>query len=129
VKLIGVSAMDALAGQAQRQGILGVIHIAVDAQRQEFNTASYRVSGESRELAEPLRLASLSEMRQRAAREGNIVGPGVSKWFGHAIDIEPAADAVGLLAAGKSGFVPGEQLEPIYVRETTFIKAPPPQGK
>jgi len=29
------------------------------------------------------------------------------------------------LAGGRTDFVPGENLEPIYLRETNFVKAPP----
>jgi hypothetical protein len=34
---------------------------------------------------------------------------------------------VGQLASQRTDFVPGERLEPIYLRETRFVKAPPPR--
>ena len=37
----------------------------------------------------------------------------------------PAAAMVAQLAAGRSDFIAGEKLEPVYLRETTFVKAPP----
>ena len=39
----------------------------------------------------------------------------------------PSAAELGRLAARRIDFVPGEKLEPIYLRETTFAKAPPPK--
>ena len=38
--------------------------------------------------------------------------------------IFPPAARVAQLAAGRGDFVPGEKLEPIYLRETSFVKAP-----
>ena len=35
--------------------------------------------------------------------------------------------ALATLAAGRTDFVSGQKLEPIYLRETTFVKAPPRQ--
>jgi len=40
----------------------------------------------------------------------------------------PEAIQLGLLAAGRSEFVAGEKLEPIYLREAHFVKAPPPRA-
>jgi len=34
---------------------------------------------------------------------------------------------VGQLASQRSDFRPGEKLEPIYLRQTRFVKAPPPR--
>jgi hypothetical protein len=31
------------------------------------------------------------------------------------------------MAAARSDFVAGEGLEPVYLRETRFVKAPPPR--
>jgi hypothetical protein len=40
----------------------------------------------------------------------------------------PAAAMVAHLAAARMDFVAGEKLEPIYLRETAFVKAPPRAG-
>jgi hypothetical protein len=32
---------------------------------------------------------------------------------------------LGQLAGGRSNFVSGDKIEPIYLRETKFVKAPP----
>jgi len=39
----------------------------------------------------------------------------------------PRAVTIARLAATRTDFLPGEKLEPIYLRETTFVKAPPPR--
>ena len=38
-----------------------------------------------------------------------------------------SAEKIARLACAKNDFVPGESLEPIYLRETNFVKAPPPR--
>ena len=37
----------------------------------------------------------------------------------------PEARAIGILVAEKQEFVPADKLEPIYLRPTNFVKAPP----
>jgi len=69
--------------------------------------------------------ATAAELLEIASRDGTIVGPGLTRWFPKAIDLEPAADAVGLLVAGRNDFLAGEKLEPIYLREISFVKASP----
>ena len=46
------------------------------------------------------------------------------------VELEQGADAIRRVAIGKkeADFVPGEKLEPIYLRETTFQKAPAPRS-
>jgi hypothetical protein len=49
----------------------------------------------------------------------------VTKWFPGGRIIFPRAAALAELAARRSDFVPGEKLEPVYLRETNFVKSPP----
>jgi hypothetical protein len=41
--------------------------------------------------------------------------------------ILPRAGILGKLALARTDFTAGEKLEPIYLRETKFVKAPPPR--
>jgi hypothetical protein len=34
---------------------------------------------------------------------------------------------LGVLASDQTHFIPGCQLQPVYLRETQFVKAPPPR--
>jgi len=45
------------------------------------------------------------------------------------VEVSRGFDAATLaqLASGRTNFVAGERLEPIYLRETKFVKAPPPR--
>src|SRR5688572_9509027 len=119
LKLLAVRTADALAWQARESGCAGRIYVAIDAQRREFYLAGYRIADDIRERTEPLRLATAPEVEEIVGSE-QLFGPDLTKWFPKAIDVEPEAYAVGLLAAGRDDFLPGEKLEPIYLRETAF---------
>jgi hypothetical protein len=70
-------------------------------------------------------LAALAEIEKRAAAGEKIVGPDILPWFPRAINLYPDAAVLGGLAGARADFVSGDKLEPIYLRETAFKKAPP----
>ena len=127
VKLLGVSSVDCIAAQAQADGVFGRVHVVIDAQRGEFYLASYDLNVEARRQIEPLRLASLADVRARIQAGGTLIGPEAAKWFPGSRVILPWAATLGRLAWGRTDFVPGEAMEPIYLRQTQFVKAPPPR--
>ena len=127
VKLLGISTAECLAAEAQAEGMLGRVHVVIDAQRGEFYLAGYELSAEAAREVEPLRLATLPEVRACHEAGGVIFGPEVTKWFPGGRVLFPRAATLGRLARGRTGFVPGEKLEPIYLRAPQFVKAPPPR--
>ena len=56
-----------------------------------------------------------------------VVGPEATRWFDHGKILFPTAATLARLAINRTNFLPGEKLEPIYLRETNFVKAPPPR--
>ena len=127
VRLLGLSSVECIAAQAQADGFTGKACVVIDAQREEFYVAGYDVGvGEYHEVF-PLRLANLPEVRERANAGETLIGPEVTRWFPNGRVIFPRAATAGRLAMTRGEFVPGEKLEPIYLREITFIKAPPPR--
>jgi tRNA threonylcarbamoyl adenosine modification protein YeaZ len=125
--LRGVSSVECLAAEAQAEGITGRVHVVIDAQRNEFYLASYDIATEDRREVECLRLATLAEVRAREQTGGTILGPEVTKWFPEGRVVLPRAATLGRLALRQADFVPGEKLEPIYLRPIQFVKAPPPR--
>jgi tRNA threonylcarbamoyl adenosine modification protein YeaZ len=125
VNLLGISSVECLAAQAEREKMFGTVHIVVDAQRNEFYLARYEIAPGRRDEAEPLRLAGFAEIERLALSGARIIGPEVTQWFAQATAVFPDAAALGRLAYGRRDYVPGEKLEPIYMRQTTFKKAPP----
>jgi tRNA threonylcarbamoyladenosine biosynthesis protein TsaB len=125
VKLLGVGSAECLAAQARAEKILGCVSVVIDAQRNEFYLATYEVTPESWRETAPLKILSLAGVQSRATEGGILIGPEVTKWFPGGRIIFPRAAALAELAARRSDFVPGEKLEPVYLRETNFVKSPP----
>jgi tRNA threonylcarbamoyl adenosine modification protein YeaZ len=126
VKLLGISSVDCLAAQAQADGLYGRVHVVIDAQRKEFYLATYDVSADAGHEIEPLRLATLEEVRARI-QGGMLIGPEATEFFPGSRVMFPRAATLGRLAWGRTDFVPGEAMVPIYLRQTQFVKAPPPR--
>jgi tRNA threonylcarbamoyl adenosine modification protein YeaZ len=127
VRLLGISSVECLAAQAQAEGLTGRVALVVDAQRHEFYLAGYELGAGGRRVVEPLRLATLAQVQAHAENGWLLIGPEATKWFPGARVLFPRAATLGQLAQERSDFVSGDKLEPIYLRETTFVKAPPPR--
>ena len=118
VKLLGVDSAAAVTVQAREEKISGDFCVVIDAQRGEFYVAGSTPD-------QSLRLVTADEMKLIAASGVRLVGPEVTKWFPGAREIYPTASALGILAASRTNFITGENLEPVYLRATTFVKAAP----
>ncbi len=127
VKLLGISSAECLAAQAQADGVTGRGEIVIDAQRNEFYLAGYDLSTGARRETEPLHLATMAEVVARQQSGALLLGPEVTNWFPGGRVLFPRAATLGQLARDRTDFVAGECLEPIYLRETHFVKAPPPR--
>ncbi len=123
-KLLGVSSVDCLAAQAQAERIFGRVNVMVDAQRNEFYLATYEISAAGWNVLGSLRIVTAGEIQSRAAAREILIGPEVTRWFPGGRTIFPRAASLASLAVERTGFVAGEKLEPIYLREANFVKAP-----
>jgi len=127
VEVCGLRSVDVLAAQAHQLGWRGPLHVVVDAQRQELYIVSFAIEAAGPRETLPLRILSLAETRAHAAGDGRVAGPEATKWFPNAEALSPDAGVLGLLAEQASVLPSGQGLEPVYLRETTFVKAPPPR--
>jgi tRNA threonylcarbamoyl adenosine modification protein YeaZ len=127
VRLAAISSAECIAAQARADDLSGTIGVVIDAQRDEFYLAKYQISlAEQRETA-PLQLATKDQVCEFQRQGALVVGPEVTRWFPEGRIVFPRAATLGALASRRNDFVPGERLEPIYLRETRFVKAPPPR--
>jgi tRNA threonylcarbamoyl adenosine modification protein YeaZ len=127
VKLVGISSAECLAAQAQADGIYGRVHVTIDAQRGEFYLGTYEVTvGAWREL-EPLRLAPVAEVHALLQAGATLIGPDAAGALPGIRAVFPRAAMLGRLAWGRTDFLAGEAMVPIYLRQTQFVKAPPPR--
>jgi tRNA threonylcarbamoyladenosine biosynthesis protein TsaB len=125
IKLLGIGSVGAIAAQAQAEKIFGRVNMVIDAQRNEFYRAGYEISENGWNEIEPLKIVTLAEIQSRADVDEILAGPEVARWFPAGRVIFPRAATLARLAAGHGDFVAGEKLEPVYLRETSFVKAPP----
>ena len=121
LKLLGVSSAESLAMQAQAEGITGVLDLIIDAQRGEFYLSTWEISEKGRKEVSPLRIVSAAEIDARKNTGITCAGPDVNR------KLFPSAAMVARLAAGRNDFLEGNKLEPVYLRETSFVKAKTPQ--
>ena len=127
VKLLGISSAEVLAATAQTAGVTGRLAVVIDALRGEFYSASYDVAAAGWRETAPLRLLKREAVEALAAGGELLVSPDAKCPFGGARLLVPSAAELGRLAGERNEFQAGETLEPIYLRETTFVKAPPPK--
>lgn len=123
VKLLGVSSADVLAESARGHGWKGRGTCVIDAQRKEFYAATYDLGANPARIIETLHLETTQQVTERATRGETLFGPEESLRGSRVVF--PDALVLARWAAGRTDFLRGEQLEPIYLRETSFVKAPP----
>jgi len=127
VRVVGVSSVECVAAQLAADGISGSCSVIVDAQRREFYRADYELVGGASHEKGGLRLVGLEALRLAAEAGERLAGPEARLWFPSAQDCYPDAGMLGMLAASRSENVPAETLEPIYLREVSYVKAPQPR--
>ena len=125
VKLLGIGSAECIAAQAASDGLRGRVAVVIDAQRGEFYLSVFDVGSDTRNEIEPLRLVSSNKVEECQRAGDLIIGPEATKWFPEGRIVFPRAATLGQLASSRTDFVAGERLEPIYLRETAFVKAPP----
>jgi len=127
IKILGVSSVEAIAAQARADGMSSRVNVIIDAQRDEFYLATYELTREGHREITPLKIVPLSEVQKHATAGEPLIGPEVTRWFPSGKTIFPRAATLATLALSRTNFIAGEKLEPIYLRETKFVKAPPPR--
>ena len=149
VQLTGLGSMDCLAAQASALGWTDRLHLLVDAQRGEFYYGAYELASGSAQVGaqalsatpsstrtplpagtwrclEPLRIITPAEASIIAASPGILAGPEIHRWFPQGRLLFPDAAMLGRLVAAAPVFAAHEpSLEPIYLRPTQYVKAPP----
>jgi tRNA threonylcarbamoyladenosine biosynthesis protein TsaB len=117
-QVLGVSSLESLAAQAQAENLFGRVNLVLDAQRGEFYLATWEISAVQRRELAPLKIVTAAELAARQAAGEVCAGPEQAR------GLFPSAATVAALAGRRTDFVPGETLEPVYLRETSFARAP-----
>jgi tRNA threonylcarbamoyl adenosine modification protein YeaZ len=126
-KLLAISSVDCLAAGAHVGGLHGETDFIIDAQRGEFYLAAYEITPAGCREVESLRLVPAAQVEERLRAGRRVLGPDAARAFPSAKDFFPDAAMLAKLAASRTDFLRPEQLEPIYLRPVSFVKAPPPR--
>ena len=124
VTLLGLRSADCVAAQRYERGRRGFLNVLIDAQRGEWFAARYELRNEWR-LVEDFILLTPEERARRTAADEMFIRPDLEPASNDAAC--PVADTLARLAAHRTDFVEGAELEPIYLRKADFVKAPPPR--
>jgi tRNA threonylcarbamoyladenosine biosynthesis protein TsaB len=127
VKLLGIGSVECLAAQARAEKIFGRVNTVIDAQRGEFYLATHGISAAGLEEIAPLKIAAAAEIELHVKAGELLIGPEVTRWFPSGKILFPSATMLAKLAASRNDFSDGGRLEPVYLRETNFVKAPLPR--
>jgi tRNA threonylcarbamoyladenosine biosynthesis protein TsaB len=135
IDVVAVDTFEALLRQTLRPAVAGPRVLCVNAQRQEFAVREWDGQG----WAGPLHLESAELLHQRITGGQPVFGPDLGTWIrglpststanelaarADALEAYPQASDVALLGANNNP-VPPETLAPVYLREASFVKAPP----
>ena len=123
VKLLGIGSLESLAAQAQAEKLFGRVHLVIDAQRGEYYLATWEISDTQSRPLSSLAILPAAEIAAREAAGEICAGPEMKRI------LFPSAATLAVLAQSRCDFIPAETLVPLYLRETTFIKAPMPALK
>jgi tRNA threonylcarbamoyladenosine biosynthesis protein TsaB len=124
VKTMGFSSVAGLALLAQSREIFGKVNVVVDAQRGEFYIATYDISKTACVETSPLKILPLTELQARAKNGEFFLGPEAGQLFTGGRTLFPQAAMLSSMSMTSDHFLSGEKLQPIYLRETSFVKAP-----
>ncbi|HTQ51547.1 MAG TPA: hypothetical protein VMJ12_12610, partial [Candidatus Acidoferrales bacterium] len=124
INLLGIGSVEALAARARAEQMFGRITLVVDAQRDEFYQAIFEVTPDRLVEIEPLKIVTAATVDARACAGELIAGPEVTRWFPTGKNLFPSAAMLVMLAEHRNDFCHGKQLEPIYLREASFLKIP-----
>lgn len=126
IKALPISSAEALAAQIHAKGLRGRINVIIDAQKNEFYLAGYDVAEGGFVEVLKLHLTTITHVEKLLAAGEPVFGPEAGR-FPHAEVLYPSAEWIANLALTRRDFVPATDIEPIYLRETNFVKAPPPR--
>ena len=129
VEGVGVSSMLAMASDAPRLGVKGIFHVVVDAQRGEFYLGDYEAFAGHIVESGPVRIVEEEQVRRLFQAGEILLGPDLERVLPEVGTLYPDARIVGRLAGGVTTGSSVEALKPIYLRQTSFVKARQSRGQ
>ena len=121
IQLCAISSAEVLAATAHSYGQRGKTHFIIDAQRNEYYHCTWELTDDEQTEITPLSIINVAK-----AAELKAYGPDAIE-FQCCEPLYPNATMLAQLADKQTNFIAGCDIEPIYLRQTDFTKAPPPR--
>jgi tRNA threonylcarbamoyl adenosine modification protein YeaZ len=125
IRLLGIGTIEVLVAQAHGDGCRGKVWFAAVAQRGDCYLSGWDICEDGRFEREPFRIVSRAVVESHVADGQVVCGPDLG--LAGVRPLHPSALTLGRLALDRSDFVDGNELRPVYLRDITFVKAPPPR--
>ncbi len=122
---MGIPSADVLAEQEWRRGVRGRLHLIVDAQKGDLYHGQYELTEAAWAAKQPLAIVPATALVNDGDR---WITPEATPRLAWAEPVFPDAGILGQRAAKIDAVRPAFQLEPVYLRETAFVKAPVPRA-
>lgn len=123
VRVQGVDTPGCLVAQAHAQGVRGMVDVVIDAQRGEFYQEGFRLEEAGWSRTAPLRLVGPESLAERVASGVRLIGSETPD-LGLPVTLVGPDAAFLVQLASVTAWVAAGALEPIYLREAQFVKAP-----
>jgi tRNA threonylcarbamoyl adenosine modification protein YeaZ len=123
--LFSYDSLECIAAEAAEEGLKGKLLAVLDAQRGEFYIAGFELTGPTWVPILPMQIATPDQVQGYAQAGFVLAGPNLEQKFPSTSSIWPRASTGARLAIQKNESVAPELVTPIYLRETTFVKAAP----
>jgi len=127
IRTSGVPSSEVLAEIARKRGCRGELNVVTDAQRREFHLARYQLNDNEAQIIRRITVVSRSELVDSIKTGTPHIGPDTASEVEGVEAVYPGAGVLAEIAARRALFVSADQLQPVYVRATTFAKAPMPR--
>jgi len=121
VNLLAIPSTEILATTARANGLRGETDFIIDAQRHEYYHATWNLTDDSQTETSPLKIIGVTEAAELESHGPDPIG------FSTCEPLYPDAAILARLATSRTNFQLGESIQPIYLRNTEFTKAPPPR--
>ena len=121
IQLCAISSAEVLAATAHSNGRRGKTHFIIDAQRNEFYHCTWELTDDEQTEITPLSIINVAKAAELESYGPDPIG------FPSCEPLYPNGTVLAQLADKQNNFIAGCDIEPIYLRQTDFTKAPPPR--
>jgi tRNA threonylcarbamoyladenosine biosynthesis protein TsaB len=127
IRTAGIETVQILAETARQLGHRGTLNVVIDAQRNEFYVAAFRLDESDAKQTGALAIVTRADLERLNECDAMLIGPDLDGRVDGVTAVYPDAAVLAELAFAQNEFVTADQLTPVYIRPVAFVKAPAPR--